>query len=246
MSDDFERHCWADVFPAEDLETYRAYRRQPSLGRRPALLLIDLYNAAYGDRREPIAQSRQRFPSSCGEAAWDAIEPTRMLLARAREAGLPIFYTTQETRLDAVPQRFSATRRVVHETPMGQEWNYTIIEPLAPQPGDIVIRKQRASAFFGTPLEAHLRMLDIDTLLVAGESTSGCVRASVVDAYSHGFRVGVVEECVFDRSQLTHKVNLFDMHHKYADVLHLEDALAYLETLRAAEQAPAPTVARRA
>ena len=87
-----------------------------------------------------------------------------------------------------------------------------------PQAGDVVITKQRASVFFGTPLTAHLTQLGIQTLIVCGESTSGCVRATAVDAYSHGYQVVLVEECCFDRSLLSHKVNLFDMHHKYVDV----------------------------
>ena len=92
-----------------------------------------------------------------------------------------------------------------------------------------MVTKQRASAFYGTPLVAHLTQLGIKTLIVCGESTSGCVRASVVDAYSNGFHVVLVEECCFDRSELSHKVNLFDMHHKYADVMRLDEAIAHLE-----------------
>ena len=76
--------------------------------------------------------------------------------------------------------------------------------------------------FFGTPLLAHLNQLGIRTVIVCGESTSGCVRASAVDAYSNGFHVAIAEECTFDRAELTHKVNLFDLHHKYADVMHVE------------------------
>ena len=92
-----------------------------------------------------------------------------------------------------------------------------------PQPGDVVITKQRASVFYGTPLMAHLTQLGIQTLIVCGESTSGCVRATAVDAYSNGFHVVLVEECCFDRSELSHKVNLFDMHHKYTDVMHVDE-----------------------
>ena len=99
-------------------------------------------------------------------------------------------------------------------------------------PGDVVITKQRASVFFGTPLIAHLTQLGVQTLIVCGESTSGCVRASAVDAYSHGFHVVLVEECCFDRSLLSHKVNLFDMHHKYADVMHIDEVLAHFDCVR--------------
>ena len=92
----------------------------------------------------------------------------------------------------------------------------------------MVITKQRASAFFGTPLQAHLTQLGVRTVIICGESTSGCVRASAVDAYSYGFHVVLAEECCFDRSVLSHKINLFDLHHKYADVLHVDQVEAHL------------------
>ena len=105
---------------------------------------------------------------------------------------------------------------------------YTIRSDFKPQAGDVVITKQRASVFFGTPLTAHLTQLGVHTVIVCGESTSGCVRASAVDAYSHGFHVVLVEECCFDRSMLSHKVNLFDLHHKYADVMKVDEVVAHL------------------
>ena len=97
----------------------------------------------------------------------------------------------------------------------------------------MVITKQRASVFFGTPLMAHLTQLGVQSLIICGESTPGCVRASAVDAYSNGLHVVLVEECCFDRSILSHKVNLFDMHHKYADVMHVGAVIAHLEALAA-------------
>jgi maleamate amidohydrolase len=96
----------------------------------------------------------------------------------------------------------------------------------------VVIFKERASGFFGTPLVAHLTQLGVDSLIVCGESTSGCVRASCVDAYSFGYHVSIVEECVFDRSPLSHKVNLFDLHHKYSDVMKLEEVKEQLRQER--------------
>ena len=108
---------------------------------------------------------------------------------------------------------------------------YEIKSDFEPQPGDVIVRKQRASIFYGTALLAYLIQLGVNTVIVCGESTSGCVRASVVDAYSHGFHVVVVEECCFDRYLLTHKINLFDLHHKYADVMHLEDVVSRLNQI---------------
>jgi maleamate amidohydrolase len=95
----------------------------------------------------------------------------------------------------------------------------------------LVIYKERASGFFGTPLIAHLRRLGVESLIICGESTSGCVRASTVDAYSYGFHSVVVEQCTYDRSMLSHKVNLFDLHHKYADVMHVDEVIAQLDVL---------------
>ena len=111
----------------------------------------------------------------------------------------------------------------VGENPLG------IFPAFEPRREDVTIFKLRASGFFGTPLIAHLTQNEVDTVIVCGESTSGCVRASVADAYSYGFHVVVVEECTYDRSLLSHKVNLFDMHHKYADVMHLDEVAERLE-----------------
>ena len=96
----------------------------------------------------------------------------------------------------------------------------------------MIIRKQRASAFFGTPLVAHLNMLGIRTIVMCGESTSGCVRASCVDAFSYGLNVVLVEECCFDRALISHKINLFDMHHKYADVVDVDVVVKHLDGMK--------------
>jgi isochorismate hydrolase len=109
---------------------------------------------------------------------------------------------------------------------------YGIYHEFRPEPSDVVIFKQRASIFQGTPLFSHLSLLGVQSLIVCGESTSGCVRASVVDGYSNGFHVCLVEECTYDRAELTHKVNLFDLHHKYADVMHVDEVVAHLDVTR--------------
>jgi len=103
----------------------------------------------------------------------------------------------------------------------------------APIDGEVVLQKAAPSAFWGTPLAGHLTSLRADTIIVAGESTSGCVRATVVDGKSHRLKVIVPEECVFDRDEASHAINLFDMEEKYADVIPLEEALAYLRSVAA-------------
>lgn len=234
MTDAFEDHCWQDIVPPATLELYKHYKRDLYIGPRAALLAIDLYELAYQGGPKPVEEVSKTYPSSCGINAWNAIEPTKKLFAAARAAGLPVFYSTTETRDAAKPGAVTATNR---KNPGRGAEVYAIRPEFAPQPGDVVLFKQRASAFFGTPLIAHLTQLNIDTVIVCGESTSGCVRASTVDGYSYGFHMVMAEECCFDRSELSHKVNLFDLHHKYADVMHIETIVAELEKRNSARAA---------
>jgi maleamate amidohydrolase len=222
MKRDFEDHCWKDIVDPEIIEIYKAYVRDIFVGPKPAIVAIDLYNKAYDGGNKPVSEVNKIHSGSCGENAWKAIEPTQRLFAAARAAGVPVIYTTRHADTAGVK---STNRRMKEES----EDQYGIFNQLSPQPGELVIYKERASAFFGTPLIAHLRQLGVESLIICGESTSGCVRASTVDAYSYGFHNVVVEECTYDRSMLSHKVNLFDLHHKYADVMHIEDVLAHLE-----------------
>jgi len=230
MARDFEDHCWKDIVDDEILEIYEPYRREVHVGRNPAVLAIDLYNKAYQGGNRPLREVNRRYPGSCGENAWKAIEPTQALLAAARRAGLPVIYTTRHADTDGVR---STHRRMGKEA----EELYHIKEELTPLFGELVIYKERASGFFGTPLIAHLRKIGADSLIILGESTSGCVRASTVDAYSYGFHTVVVEECTYDRSMLSHKVNLFDLHHKYADVMHLDEVIEHLAGLERSRNA---------
>jgi nicotinamidase-related amidase len=107
----------------------------------------------------------------------------------------------------------------------------TIIAPIAPRPEDIVIEKGKPSVFFGTLLSSYLVDLQADSIIACGTTTSGCVRATVIDGFSLNFRMSVVEECTFDRGQASHAINLFDMHQKYADVVPLAETLEFLRQL---------------
>ncbi len=229
MIDPFEDHCWRDVVPAETLAVYGQYRRETFIGGPAALVAIDLYELVYQGGDKPVAAITRDHPGTCGEYAFAAIEPTKRLFSAAREAGLPVFYSTGDARPESKPGAVTATRRQRGAIDASL---YRIRPEFNPQPGDVVITKQRASAFFGTPLSAHLTQLGIRTVILCGESTSGCLRASAVDAHSHGFHVVVVEEGCFDRSLLSHKINLFDLHHKYADVMHVDAVVAELATLK--------------
>ncbi len=229
MADTFEEHCWKDIVSQEILDIYKPYKRETYVGKRPALLAIDLYNLVFEGGPRPVHEVVKEFRSSCGIYAWNAIEPIQELFALVRSLKIPVIYTTTETRKEVNPDGVKATNR--RGEPIRKE-TFEIRKEFKPEPGDLMIYKERASGFFGTPLIAHLTKLGVDSLIVCGESTSGCVRASVVDAYSNGFHTVVVEECCFDRSLLSHKVNLFDLHHKYADVMHLDEIKNHLQQER--------------
>jgi nicotinamidase-related amidase len=218
----FNDHIWKDILTEEMIEIYTPYQRDTFVGRNPAILAIDLYQNAYLGGKGPAREANRKHAGSCGENAWNAIPHTQRLFAAARAAGVPVVYSTRHADTSGVK---STNRSMKGESEVG----YVIQEEVFPQPGELVIYKERASAFFGTPLIAHLRRLGVDSLIICGQSTSGCVRASTIDAYSYGFHNVLVEECTYDRSMLNHKVNLFDMHNKYADVMHVEEVVAHLE-----------------
>ena len=232
MTRDFEDHCWKDIISSDVLKIYEPYRRDLYVGDRPALLAIDLYNSVYqGDPTKYPEELVDQYPSSCGKFAWDAVEPTKKLFVACRAADLPIIYLTGSVRKNRV---HSTNRQASYD---GSNKMMDIHPAFEPKDGDLIIRKERASAFHSTPLVAHLTRLGVNSLIICGESTSGCVRASVVDAYSYGYHVTIAEECVFDRSAISHKINLFDLHHKYADVMVLDEITAHLENAFPSTQA---------
>lgn len=211
--------------------------RPIGFGERPALLLIDLYRWVFGDKPQHVVDAIDDWPASCGLAAWDAVPHIQTLLAAARDSGIPIVHVTgrEEDGLAGHRDRReiygSSDRSLEAMARRARRWD--IIDEVAPLPGEPVVRKASASAFWGTPLVSHLNYHKVDTIITCGEATSGCVRASVVDGCTEGYRMMVVEECVFDRHQAAHAMNLFDMHYKYADVISLADALEYLAECRA-------------
>lgn len=228
-----EQRVW-DAFLTED--DRRSLKERPHLvrgfGQHPTLILIDLYRWVFGDRPEPVWEATRRWPGSCGLAAWRALPSIQSLLSAAREAGIPIIHITG---LDGAGiEGWSEQGRLQQPASDDPEFKerlahrFDIIEEVEPKPGEAVFRKSSPSAFWGTPLLAHLHALGADTLIVAGESTSGCVRATVVDGRTYRYKVVVAEECVFDRHQASHAINLFDMHQKYAEVLHLDEILTWL------------------
>jgi len=210
--------------------------RPVGFGEKPALLLIDLYRWVYGDEPQPLLEAIKEWPSSCGLPAWDAIPHIQTLLQAARDAEIPVIHMTGLDGCGVDGWNRKGDRRRVDDSPEAadrRKRQYDIIEEVAPIDGEAFLRKSSPSAFWGTPLAGHLTSLGIDTIITCGESTSGCVRASVVDGCTNRYRMIVVEECVFDRHEAPHAINLFDMNQKYADVLPLAEVLELMATWKA-------------
>jgi nicotinamidase-related amidase len=183
-------------------------------GQRPALVVIDM---AYGWTDAAYAGGSARL-----DAAIDAI---RQLLSVARSKQIPVYFTSSP--VEQPPQLKSAA----DYSPGFREWDAracAIDERVQPLPGEVVIRKEHASAFAGTPLIGHLVANRVDTLLITGCSTSACVRATATDAKSNGLRPIVIREAVQDRSEIAHVWTLFDIQARFADVVGVEEALNYL------------------
>lgn len=214
-----------------------AGHRSLGYGEKPALLLVDLYRWVFGVRPEPLLQAVKKWPSSCGLAGWNALPYIQDLLKASREAGIPVIHISGLEESAGIGEWYnrydpSKIKKLDPEVEAYRSRRYDIMDEVAPIPGEAVLRKTAPSAFWGTPLLFHLTRLGIDTLLICGESTSGCVRSTVVDACTNRYKVIVPEECVFDRHEATHAINLFDMHQKYADVVPLTVVLKYLKSRR--------------
>lgn len=185
-------------------------------GQRPALLVIDFLKA-YTVEGAPLY----------APGVVDAVANAPALLAAARTAGIPVIHT----RILYLAENCADGGMWVKKAPVMKamvEGNVLaeFCDGVVPDKGELVIIKQYASAFFGTSLASHLHAQGIDTVIMAGCSTSGCVRASAVDAVQHGFRTIVVRDCVGDRHPDPHNANLFDIDSKYGDVVSREEAIA--------------------
>lgn len=214
------------------------FGQNAGFGDRPVLMVIDVSYAFCGDKREPILKSIETWKLSCGEAAWDAMPVLVRLIEAARAKGIPVMYTTgyaREDKWDRGSWSWKNPRGGNLEpdeaVPATNRNGNDIVDEIAPNSQDIVVLKQKPSAFHEAPTMSYLNLLKADSVIVTGTTTSGCVRATVVDAFSHNLRVSVVEDACFDRSDISHAVSLLDLHAKYADVLQSEAVLDYINSL---------------
>lgn len=233
-------YVWDKFLTDRDKAVFAAggFGATADLGKRPALLVIDVSWAFCGDKPEPILESIKRWHTSCGAESWVAIDHIKSLIDRAHDRGIPVIYTTGQYRddnWDAGSWRWKNRRQDEDAGRPTELDGNEIVSAIAPGPRDIVVRKKKPSGFFGTDLSSYLTLLGCDSVVITGTTTSGCVRATAVDAFSLNYRVVVAEEGCFDRSEASHAISLCDMHAKYADVMKVGDVLAYFETIPAGQ-----------
>jgi len=207
---------------SDDLaENYkRAYSNKVGFGKKPALVLIDFAHAY--------------FDKDCDLYAGveDALASALRVREAARAAGIPVILTEVSYQPGGINGgRFFEKAKPLKAFVKGQK-TAAFAEGLTPHDDEIVITKQYPSAFFGTSLSSTLTALGVDTVILTGLTTSGCIRASCVDSMSYGFTTAVVREACGDRHPAPHEANLFDMNAKYADVVSEQETIDYLQSLR--------------
>lgn len=214
------RQTWADLLTERDERIIEAAGyaeggadswESRGLGDSPVVLVVDMQRKNAGDD-VPILEAIEQYRTAMGEVAWDTAREIESFLEHARANDVPVIYTR------SIPASYDGP---THEA-------LDIVEPLAPQEGDPVIDKAAASPFSGTNIVSHLVRRKADTLVLVGATTSGCIRATAVDATANGYNVVVPQECVFDRIQVSHEIGLLDLWMKYAEVVELSEAETYL------------------
>jgi len=222
---------WDGIVSEQDeKQTFAAgFGRPGGVGKRPALLIIDIQYRTIGTTPKPFWEAIKEYPTSCGEVGWNAVRNIELLLAEFRRNEWPVLYPHVAPKNKATDGgRLAEKVPAIMNIP---QKGYEFPSEIAPREGDVLLPKKHPSAFFGTPLASYLIERAVDTLVVTGCTTSGCVRGSVVDGFAYNFRALVPHDAVYDRSQVSHAVNLFDMSEKYADVMSTDEALTALKAI---------------
>ncbi|MEK3936768.1 isochorismatase family protein [Sporosarcina sp. FSL W7-1349] len=226
------KHVWEDVLtPVDKLVIEKGgYGKSRGLGNKPLLVIIDTQHNYVGADK-PIEDQLEEWPSGGGSLAWEAIRKIVSLRKLAKENRIPVLYTRNVQKKTSNFDSFAAKASRDNTKYIDGNPAADIISELTPDEDDLVVDKSYASAFFGTPLISYLIKMGIDTLIIVGGSTSGCVRATAVDAVTRNFNVAVIEDAVYDRIQLSHKAGLLDLWMKYCDVIKTEEVEKYLEEI---------------
>jgi maleamate amidohydrolase len=215
---------WDGLISEADLAVYKAagFGHRTGIGKRPVLLVIDVQYRTAGSSSRPILEAIDEYPTACGEYAWRAIPKIAELIAAFRSRGLPIIFPCVAPKGAHDAKGFGAKAPGILDVPAR---GYEFVAEIAPKAHELVLPKIHASAFFGTALASYLVAFSVDSIVIAGCATSGCVRATAVDGCSLNYPVVIPEDAVYDRGQVPHAISLFDLANKYADVVPTEDVI---------------------
>ena len=228
-----------DAFLSENdkkmLANRKPMRPKPhaQFGERAAVLVIDMNKSAIGPDL-PVHEVVKEMPGAMGEYAWAAIRHMEDLLPMARAAGIPVIYSKHFFKETTGLALADANSPYSELNPLSE-----IQDEVAMQPGDLLVEKQQASVFAQTGLINMLMNKKIDNIIVTGNSTSGCIHATVVDAGGYQLKVSVVEEAVFDRFDLSHAAALFNMGSKYGDIVSIGEVYEYIASVTDGQRDPA-------
>lgn len=213
---------WMKVIPESEQLTYRkaGFLGKVQLGKRSALILTDLTYSSTGSESLTLEEAIKEHPLACGPVAWNTMPRISRLIEMFRAKSLPIVYTRADIDNQVMAGTAAKTNRKVQ---LDDSKFSEFPQIVAPREGEWILGKTKASAFFQTPLSTYLVKEKVDTLIICGVATSGCVRATAIDAFSHGYATIVINDCCFDRSYFAHCTNLFDINAKYATVLSLHE-----------------------
>ncbi|TAN24949.1 MAG: isochorismatase family protein [Actinomycetota bacterium] len=214
---------WEEVFPAPDREIYRraGFGKSAKWDGRPALVIIDALWSFIGHKPVDVLEAIKEYPTACGKAGWDGLDRISAALEFFRGSSLPVVYVCADGSLRDV---YGATTRTRNPVLLSDEDAFGIPEMISPMEGEPIVKKTKASGFFRTPLDILLRRINVDTVVLAGCTTSGCIRASAVDSHSLGFETVLLSDAIWDRSTFSHEVSLFELSMKYASVATVDEA----------------------
>lgn len=224
---------WDDVLTDLDKLVIEkgGYGKSRGLGKNPLLMIIDVQYNYVGDD-VPLEQSLEKWPSGGGNIAWTAIRNIIKVKKAAEEAGIPIFQSRNVQKKTLAFDGFSTKTNRDQTKYLDGRPETQIVEALAPGPNEMVIDKAYASVFYGTPFQSYLVKLGIDTIVIVGGSTSGCCRATAVDAVTRSYNVAMVEDSLYDRISVSHKAALLDCWMKYCDVVNTQEIIEYFNSLK--------------
>ncbi|NNN19345.1 MAG: isochorismatase family protein [Acidimicrobiaceae bacterium] len=214
---------WDQVVPDLDREIYSkaGFGKATNWNGRPALVIIDALWSFIGHESVDVLEAIEEYPTACGRSGWDGLEKIVVALDYFRSLCLPVIYVCADGSLRDV---YGATTRTRKPVSLKDTDAFAIPEMISPLEGEPIIKKTKASGFFRTPLDIMLRKIGVEIVVLAGCTTSGCIRASAVDSHSLGFETVLLEDAIWDRSSFSHAVSLFELSMKYASVVNVNDA----------------------